>query len=1509
MKRSFYYDEIRSLFVNYKTLIQGDTLMNRSNRTVDAENIFGDILNIVFDWNLKNANETRQNQDCYDLVDKKKNTYVQVTSASNQPEKFRETITLFTHQEYPSPAKLIFLFISDKLSGTVKKLVADGKGRYEIYNISTLCKKIYHLSPGNQKAIYEILKEEVLPQIMREERVVLTPELLPQSPTPSNAGIVVNRYKLVKELFEFGQADNGLVIGGPGMGKSHTIDELQKFCNKKKIPCFIIRINELLEGTDEEIGRSLRISADWVNAFKTLNKTTKIASSFLIFDAFDTAKEEKIKENLLKQIKKAVSELSNHWTILVSTRTFDAYHSSRLLHMFPRENIYQQVYCRHFVVGPLSESELESAIPSSGMIKAQFTKTHPSLRELLRVPYFFKLFEIIVTDKIKLSKAEWSHIETEEQLLSFFWNSKVRKNEETDYFLQNLTEILVTEQNLSCKKTKIVTLENLAIFGHLSSLQILTASVTTGQSISFSHNILLDFAISKYLVPEDVKELSRYVENHPRHPFLFRQGFIYFYSRLWRLDRGMFWKHYFVVSDITTPLFRLFQQSILIFTIADLYRNIQDLTPILAQADSEDSVGNQLKLLQGIRFSSGSNLLTKHFLLFAEFSRNIKSRFIWDLGFLIGASIDYLEANPNKTLFQFMQTASQNYLEFALQERIKPEQKWMIDTNASTWAVQNICRTFQKSRRSEKLLLNLLAVLNEDDFPIRYFYVLQQSLIYLFQTSPKFATSVFNTLYLHIESSDRATQLGNSAVLSLTSNRKQDFQMIHYGLEKAYPDFLKLAPEIVTELGMTITNRYYKAPGRIGINKNSFLLKVNGQIARIIPDLSSYEYVSNKEDGPISFTSAIFKFVESQISENDQLSEDLVKLIIDKGQAGIIWKQLIKFIALHPEKLKISGFGILQNKSVYICDDTVQEAGELIRSIWEFLKHVEQIELEGVILSLQKNDLQEHEAGWENQKIARLLNCIPDFQQKRQQSKDILGKYGKLPNPPLTQYGGVHPYEPTADEKITRMGVDPNNSIEMGAYRLIENLSSFNARYNFNAQGLAPRTEFKALIPEAKKLFAVATGNNFNQKLQYHCETETIHFCQVLSRHRGELVEVERQFVEEVAFYYLELPKYKNVPYQPGNIKTSFGLGDNHPRYFACQCLIEILDSDSTEKILRTVLPLFSDPMQGIRLECNRILAWLWQSNHAEYLKIVTVRINRETDAMCLGGIINSTSYDNVIGLDQLVVEEIAKLTVIRLVQSKEKPADELWVLHIRLLLKLLFFYNSDTSGDIIQENLKVKFFAKVLIREIFTLIDPHHEGADYINQPDQFKKAFLILQNCLRIRFDHIEEKLQTKIDTIDDFEVLDSFVHQLNFTLEKGKASNKGKPITGANETAFYFKAKPLIQLFFQRSLNIDGGFIVSHTAYYLLELLNRMLASDPEYILSAVCEIVRCAAKGGLTYDQSTFQEILKLTQKLLADHKTLLYDEQNFSNLLMILDQFADSGWQEALEFTWKIKDVF
>lgn len=1518
MSSNVYLDNIEKYLFQLVDLIGNSNSLNRNNKAVDAENLFRNLLNISFGWNLKNANENKKNQENFDLENTRRKLFVQVTSNKNHSQKFNSTIQKFKKNNSKHFSQLIVLFISKKCSDKLLKKGSTKSFQYEAYDIPKLFKTIYHNVTSAKKLceLNELLQAELTPVgiVTKLNEESETSTFLMQSAKKRSKGVYIKRDVLLEEIFSFGQKANGIIVGMPGVGKSFTIEELQRLCAKRRLPCAVIKINELVEATDKEIADMLNAkSFNWIRTLKRAYLKNNNHKAFLIFDAFDTAKDERIKSATLKHIQKAIKELSNNWTVLVSARTFDATKSIQLLEIFPNENINKSINCRNIEIPELSEVELLSSIKKHRKLFATYQESKEQFKKLLRTPYFLKLLESILNDINKAEEKTLSIIETEDQLLKIFWDKKVLSSTQTDVFLQELTKILTANENLSCKKDKIVNQSNFQIFDELLSLRILEESSVTKQNISYAHNILLDYAISIYLIPEDEKDLIDYVQTNQKVPFLFRQSFIYFYSRVWRVNINLFWKHYFIARNVNTPLFRLFHQTILNFVLSDFYSTVQDLEPLFYLKNDEERNNILRKVLEGLRFINKGSIREKDYDLMVRISEFISPIILWELGFLIDKAIVNNSATSNGRLVTKSAKASTNYLSYILNERRISTQKWLIDANGWTWAAQNFCRTFSLSKKdSKKLLKEVLSMLKEEDFPIRCFHFLSDFITQIFKYDTALGKLVYRTLYFHNETSNKETLLGGGVVMALRSNRRQDYELVHYKLEREFENILEIFAYAGVEMGLEIVDDYLINKKSSYYKKASIALSIDGVKVEMVQDFSFYETAHDKEHGPLSHLEKIFNYLEKLYgNRNETTAKNLVKDIIRNAKATSIWRRLLVFLTKHPKELMQISLSILNNDAIYVSNETLYETGELIKALWQFLSTAEKSRIENSIFQLSKSKFLRNDSELKISRIKRLLSCIPEGDLKNKGLLHFLSTLGKeVENKPLLTQPRLQPYHASDEEKLREAWVDPSNTLEMTAYGLIKKIEPFNKKYNENNKIIPLKSEYEPLITLVKELWEISkTQKTFNEKLIFTCDFEVSTFAKLVSRNGTKLKKAVRAFIDDIAYYYIEADRYKAVEYENGNIKNRWGAFTASPRTASALTFVHLLPSDKSKKMPLIVLQLMSDNIQAVRFQVLHVATYFWHTYRSLFWEVIRERVQKETDGMCLHEVIQSVCYDDIMKENRTEVETIAALAMNNLLQYGVESVFELWQIYVVLLLKLLIKNDSIVAKDLIYNNFQNKSFNRSLITEIMTVLDPRQKGNNYVSQPNKYNYLLDIISFIVEKRFENIHLKLLKAENANDDFEIIDFTIQQVYFTITNGKKSNKGKELDKQNKIAFYLKIKKLLRFIVDESLKIENGFMVAHTGYYFMQLLNEMLYGDAEFILKLSTDIVNCAAANNFTYDQSTLSEIVKLTEKLLADHKEMLSNHESFNDLITILDQFANSGWQEALELTWRLKDVF
>ncbi len=1517
-----YFKNIQRCLHIYAGLIEHSNSLGLLDETVEAEKLFCQLLNHLFKWNLIRASEEKFNQDTFDLIDDKNGIVVQVTSNKSHSPKLKKTVSLFKKNYSNKKFKrLIVLFVSTRCSKNVLKESDEGSFVYEGYDIRKLLDKIYsscqsvsQLSTLNNLVVDRIspviIKSIFLPSRQLKQKIGIP---IQDSPIISKNRLYIGRQELISSIFHFVQENNGLLTGKPGVGKSFTIEELQRYCYSKNVPCFIIRINDLHSGSDEELTKELKTPKNWIDSLSEVVLKNKNVKSILIFDAFDTAKDENIKARVLKQIKDAIHQLKNHWSILVSVRTFDAEKSPQLQELFPNNNIKDRIFCRALEVPVLSDVEFINAINSTIELADIVFKCQPGIQSLLRIPYFLRLFEDIVADSKEAGNKVLLQADTEEQLLEIFWNKKISDNLAKDVLLSKLTKKLIDTANLSYPKASLISgTPDAKLMESLLSAGILTESSITKQNISFSHNILLEFAISKYLIQEDVDVLIKFIDKNEKLPFLFRQSFFYFFSKLWKYDNVLFWKHYYAFGAINKPLYRLTHQTILNYTLVTYYNKIDELDPILVVTNEEERGSIIKKVLETIRFTTKESIREQELALFLKISENIQTTFLWELGYLIHHAIKviYKEREPDKKAISKVSEAALNYLSFVLNQRQTSSNKHLIENNGGRWGIQNVCTIFNANKtQASKLLLQVLDVLKEPDFPIYFIFDLSQYLPQLFEYDVKLSLKIYETLYLHVEDSDKQTFLGNSVVLGLKSNRRQDYELIHHKLEGDYITLIPIAPEALISLGIGIVNRVKVKNIHYRNTKNIFKLSIGDIQAKLIPDFSFIESAHDREYGLLSYLHKTFEYINGLIEQGEaDTAQNLLDVILKKSEASIVWKEALKFLAKHPRIFIKQSFHILLNMEVYACNETVYESTELVKSLWQHLSGSDKRKLEKLFVNLDNSELFHKDAEVANRRIKRLLSCIPANDLYYPKSKNFIAEFGIAENKPLIEYSGLQSYTPSDEEYMYDIGVQPSNEKEKNIVLLTKTIDSFIEKFD-NNNNAPTKDEYAPYLENSATLFTICTSGSLqNVQLLEQCDYTVSRYAKLISRNGNKINKDTRKLIEEIAFYYIHQERYKVATFQSAGLNDHFGAYAPSPRTVSVQILINLFNSDKSGKIAPLLFELMSDNVSIIRFKVLHTAGYFWQHHREDFWKMMSDRCAQESDGLVMHMLIKCICFDIMMKEDIASVENTADIIINALKGSDKGVNSDIWSCYTVLLLKLAINHNSAAALNIINTNLLLNEFALQLIYETRKLFEYYNNSPSPSEQEAKYFILITILTKIVKDYHQSIHDKKSEGHNADDDYSIIDRCVQHAYFAMVP-QTNEKRVALTKEAKRHFYFKIKPLLLLILEESAKIDSGYMVAHTGYYFMQLMNNVLQEDTHDVLAMSAKIVKYASASGFTYDQTTLREVIKLAEHILADHKGLLLAEGSLNDLLTILDLFVNSGSQEALQVTWRLKDVF
>ena len=456
--------------------------------------------------------------------------------------------------------------------------------------------------------------------------------------------ITINRDRLLDDLYEFASAGSGLLVGKPGVGKTFMGKSLQNKFLDNNIPAEFIRIDSLVDASDQSINEELKITDNWIDLLKKI-KLKDGKKALLIFDAFDAARNEAFRTEILKQIKKARLELSEKWNVLVSVRTYDAAKSQELIKLFPiNEDLPDFINCRKVFVPELTDDEVKLAVEPQDKLKAFYAESTTAFKEIVRIPFFLVLANDIVNRSDAAIINELKALRSETQLLNIYWNLTITGSANhltKEQALISLLDRLINAKALSCSKADYLRTLQGDLAGSVEYLlqeNVLHILSVGSERISFSHNILFDYAVSRLYLQSEPGKLLEFIKQDPTRPFFLRPSFVYFFTQLWYDDKSAYWKIYTAFADDAQKEIQLFLRLVVTGVVASEFQNIEDLTPLLKHADENKVLPFIRYLLQSLRFIR-KRTLTQDTILLEYLSSNLDLQYVFDYGFLLDRAI------------------------------------------------------------------------------------------------------------------------------------------------------------------------------------------------------------------------------------------------------------------------------------------------------------------------------------------------------------------------------------------------------------------------------------------------------------------------------------------------------------------------------------------------------------------------------------------------------------------------------------------------------------------------------------------------------------------------------------------------------------------------------------------------------------------------------------------------------------------------------------------------------
>ena len=1018
----------------------------------------------------------------------------------------------------------------------------------------------------------------------------------------------LKRPKLTTALHSFALSGNGIVVGQPGVGKTFA---LHNFCDRlirQNVPCVYLPIDKLGVETEAALKSELEIKGDFIEYLKNQLTVQNQSLGVLVIDAFDAARSEIGQKLYISLTRRVIKHLPGKWNVIISVRIYDARKSAELQDIFPASNVQpplpefqlEGIHCRHFALPKLNDREVVAISKTIPDLYALYNKGSREFKELLRIPFNLWLLEKLLTGQPKLSAV--SSTTSEVELLGHFWRYRVTDgllSEEKKIFLTKVTHAMVAQRSLSVRTDEVYVPGMTATWRSLLSSEILVNTSPTAQRVSFSHNILFDYAVSVLLVEDDPDKLATFVSQDPSRPLFLRPSLNFYFTRLWHDSRQLFWNafwHMLPSSQLPVKLvFRILPPSVIVTEA----RHTDDLKPVFDrlnrnEPDAKTAVLRILQALRALRIERDVLWVA----ILEAVAPNTDSTFAWELASIAS---DILARSENKHEEDIIRTAgriARRLFEWVSNERDKKKERWLDNFGASR-VLPLVVKTFVTDpANSRQLLEKVLDLMKEPAFPIEFIYRLTDQIDKIWPYDPDFVAKIYLTVFGYSETSEERTHMGG-VILPMSSTRQQDYHMCQYQLIEHFPNYLRDAPLLASRSAILFLNQFIVNRHVIPFLKEGFELKdlietfpFRRRVASFIRDLSYIWDESEYPDEPLKLGQELYEFIDrlgSSSKKGLRLLDKLLDIFSENVEVAFFWRRLLFVGAKNPKVYSKRLFPLCVAPPIQENDETLRELGKFLEAASPEFSAKQMRQIETTILAIPNRESDPQHQRFLEKRRNRLLGLIPIACLQTQQAKILRHQIevaGELPpNDPLVRFeSSVEPY--SEETWLREQGADLEQVENQKVRKLIEPLEKFNSEWT----NKIPTVEsINSILPVAKEAFTILLQESgAEQPVLDAAWTKLASYTAIMARGAANPEGPEFQFSREVMLVCAGHPLPEPDPEHDANY--NFPFWSSAPRTEAALGIPWLALRKADDEVLKALETLAHDEKPSVRYLVTREL-------------------------------------------------------------------------------------------------------------------------------------------------------------------------------------------------------------------------------------------------------------------------------------------------------------------------------
>jgi len=792
---------------------------------------------------------------------------------------------------------------------------------------------------------------------------------------PISGGVTVGRTSDAP-LTAAMRAGSLLATGDPGAGKTGALVNAANLLKQERDTELLFLAVDRFPGVAiaADLQSELGLSHPLLEA---LDNFPGGGRKILVIDALDAARggpSEAVFATLVEQAQSLVG-----WTVVASMRTFDLRNGRRFRQAFagsPANSGFADPLLgnvRHFTVPALSPNDLAAAGVAAPPLGDLLAAAPASLAGLLSNVFNLSLAAQLLADG--LDPAAIRALCTQSDLLDAYENARLASTN-VERAAGAAAERMVELQRLMVRKVAIRS-------DHLDPvIQSGILVERDADSVSFGHHILFDHIAGRFFLDlDDPAELVRQISGDVSRALFLAPALRFAIERAWRHDdaaRTASWTliHLIFQSEDVDAVVA----NVALRSAAENIHEPGDLDGLLTLLARDPACLGLTTLLQRLsRFATireaGSAVIDPpRALAWATLANACAATNRRELAdparFLVQLVIDKADLDDGP-LFALVGSASRQLLRFAWEQ--DPPASWLASI-----AIRFVGRSFGSDPAASRALLSrILEEPHFSSFADEEAPWLAEHVVEIARHDPEFAREIYRHLYGNTISDDASTSLGRSRILSLTSNRRQDYGLCHHHLGRGISEFLAISARhgmravIDAALGTAITSGYSQGePTTIALPAGKEL-ELRGHAV----ELKAWD--EQDPDHPGSDDDILARFVKFLRTCSPEQFAESVSAASEDYASGAVWARIFGVGSERTADVADLLWPLATSLGFLEHEDTLRDAIRCVAACYPSRSIAERQSFEERILAAWLPG-EQPDASWRRRMLGRLLNLIDE---------------------------------------------------------------------------------------------------------------------------------------------------------------------------------------------------------------------------------------------------------------------------------------------------------------------------------------------------------------------------------------------------------------------------------------------------------------------------------------------------------------------------------------------------